>query len=111
MPPSPDGLEEEMNLTAGFRAMFPMPAGDRTMSAFFFAEILWIVTREGPWLVGITLAGVFALVFGMVIMGEDLPPQMFVALGLILAVLSIPSMVSALSEGRAPRVAALVAIA
>jgi predicted exporter len=34
------------------------PTGDKPV----FAEILWLVTREGPWLVGATLLGVFGLV-------------------------------------------------
>jgi predicted RND superfamily exporter protein len=35
------------------------PTGDKPV----LAEILWLVTGEGPWLVGLTLLGVFVLVF------------------------------------------------
>jgi predicted RND superfamily exporter protein len=35
------------------------PTGDKPV----LAEILWIVTSEGPWLVGLTFAGIVALVF------------------------------------------------
>jgi uncharacterized protein len=44
----------EMDMPAGVRG----PTGDKPV----FAEILWLVTREGPWLVGATLVGVFGLV-------------------------------------------------
>ncbi|MBS0125502.1 hypothetical protein [Thetidibacter halocola] len=38
-------------------------------------------------------------------------PDVLLVTGLVLAVLAVPSMVSALSDGRAPRIAAVVAIA
>jgi predicted RND superfamily exporter protein len=44
----------ELRMPAGVRG----PTGDKPV----FAEILRLVTREGPWLVGATLLGVFALV-------------------------------------------------
>ena len=44
----------EIDMPAGVRG----PTGDKPV----FAEILWLVTREGPWLVGATLLGVFGLV-------------------------------------------------
>lgn len=37
-------------------------------------------------------------------------PDLLLVLGLVVGVLSIPAMVSALSDGRAPRVAAITAI-
>ena len=38
-------------------------------------------------------------------------PDQFLVLGMVLGVLAIPAIVSALSDGRAPRVAALVLVA
>lgn len=38
-------------------------------------------------------------------------PDEYLVAGLVLAVLAIPAIVSALSDGRAPRIAAIVAIA
>lgn len=43
-----------LRMPAGVRG----PTGDKPV----FAEILWLVTGEGPWLVGATLLGVFGLV-------------------------------------------------
>jgi hypothetical protein len=67
----------EMDMPAGVRG----PTGDKPV----FAEILWLVTREGPWLVGATLVGVFGLVLAdRRRLGESLWVMLPLGCGLVL---------------------------
>jgi len=67
----------ETDMPAGVRG----PTGDKPV----FAEILWLVTREGPWLVGATLVGVFGLVLAdRRRLGESLWVMLPLGCGLVL---------------------------